>query len=226
MEPLDGAGLSYRHPRSGEWAHDVRDPLREAIQVSIEPAWELRPARHGERFSTLEVGFGRGLNSATLLRKLRREQVIPSWLQLDGCESNPAWLRPWPALPAVWQDCAPWWGQDAGDWPLAAPQGEVRVRTESAPACLQAGGFFASGPGYDWIFLDLFSPGGHPEDWHPGLLEALTAVALPGAVLTSYTCARQVRDGLASLGWKVERLRRAGIRDTLRAQLAPSPPRS
>lgn len=226
MKPLDGASLSYRHPRSGEWAHDVRDPLRESIQVSIEPAWELRPARSGERFSTLEVGFGRGLNSATLLRKLRLEQIEPSWLQLDGCEAHPDWLEPWPVLPEVWQDCAPWWGHASGQWPLLAPPGEARVRAEAAPACLLHGGSLGPERRYDWIFLDLFSPGGHPEDWQAGLLEALTAVALPGAVLTSYTCARQIRDALTALGWQVERLRRPGIRDTLRAQLAPLPPRS
>jgi tRNA 5-methylaminomethyl-2-thiouridine biosynthesis bifunctional protein len=226
LEPLDGATLSYRHPRSGEWAHDVRDPLREAIQVSVDPAWELRPARTGERFATLEVGFGRGLNSATLLRKLRAEQITPSCLQLDGCEAHPELLSPWPELPEAWQGCAPWWGQDSGVWPLQAPKGVARVCAEAAPACLRAGGSFGPESRYDWIFLDLFSPGGHPEDWQPGLLEALTAVALPGAVLTSYTCARQIRDSLAALGWKVERLRRAGIRDTLRARLAPSPPRS
>lgn len=226
MEPLDGATLSYRHPRSGEWAHDVRDPLREAVQVSVDPAWELRPVCTGERFACLEVGFGRGLNSATLLRKLREEQIDPSWLQVDGCEANPAWLHPWPALPEVWQDCAPWWGQDSGTWPLRSPNGQARICTQAAPACLGKGGSLGSGSGYDWIFLDLFSPGGHPEDWHPGLLEALTTAALPGAVLTSYTCARQIRDSLAALGWMVERLRRPGIRDTLRAQLAPLPPRS
>ncbi len=223
---MDGAALSYRHPRSGEWAHDVRDPLREAIQVSLQPAWQLRPARSGQRFATLEVGFGRGLNSATLLRKLRSEQIEPSWLQLDGCEANPAWLHPWPELCAVWQGCAPWWGHASGVWPLQQPSGEARVCAQAAPACLGKGGGLASNSGYDWIFLDLFSPGNHPEDWHADLLEALTAVALPGAVLTSYTCARRVRDALAALGWKVERLRRPGIRDTLRAQLAPSPPRT
>ena len=226
MEALDGATLSYRHPRSGEWAHDVRDPLREAIQVSVEPAWELRPPHTGERFSSLEVGFGRGLNSATLLRKLRLEGVAPSWLQLDGCEANPDLLIPWPPLPEPWQGCAPWWGKASGAWPLEAPVGEARVEAEAAPACLLEGSSMGPTARYDWIFLDLFSPSGHPEDWQPGLLEALTAVALPGAVLTSYTCARTIRDSLTALGWKVERLRRPGIRDTLRAQLAPLRPRS
>jgi tRNA 5-methylaminomethyl-2-thiouridine biosynthesis bifunctional protein len=226
LEPLDGARLSYRHPRSGEWAHDVRDPLLEARQVSVEPAWELRPVRSGESFASLEVGFGRGLNSATLLHKLRAEQIAPSWLQLDGCEAHPNCLHPWPELPEPLFGCAPWWGQASGIWPLSDPTGQARVHAQAAPACLAAGAYFGPEPCYDWIFLDLFSPGGHPEDWQPGLLEALTAVALPGAVLTSYTCARTIRDSLAALGWKVERLRRRGIRDTLRAQLAPSPPRT
>lgn len=223
---MDGAALSYRHPRSGEWAHDVRDPLREAHQVSVDPAWELRPPQPGKPFASLEVGFGRGLNTATLLRRLRAECLRPSALQLHGCEANPEWLEPWPALPTCWQDCAPWWGERQGRWAIPGQEGEIRVVDQAAPACLQTSEALGSGPRYDWIFLDLFSPGGHPEDWHPDLLAELTKSALPGAVLTSYTCARSVRDALGELGWSVERLRRTGIRDTLRAQLAPTAARA
>ena len=227
MEELDGAALSYRHPRSGEWAHDVRDPLREALQVSVLPAWESLPPQSGRPLRWIEVGFGRGLASATALRELLRRGVQPSRVEIDGCEAFPQRLEPWPSCPKVYEGCAPWWGGGADVFPLGWVDGRVLLVHEAAPACFEQSLRRPLGAeSYDWIFLDLFSPGRHEDEWHPGLLEALTARAHPGSVLPSFTCARVVRDALEGLGWELEILRRPDIRDTLRARLAPSGPRA
>lgn len=226
MTELDGASLSYRHPRSGEWAHDVRDPLREAHLVSVDPAWELRPPRTGKPLRWIEVGFGRGMASATALRRLLQSGIRPSRVEVDGCEAFPQRLEPWPEAPELFEGCCPWWNQGADLWPLDWIDGRVHLVHEPAPECFTRGLRIAGDEGYDWIFLDLFSPGRHADEWHPGLLETLTERAHPEAVLTSFTCARIVRDGLTALGWRVEILRREGLRDTLRARLAPSGPRA
>lgn len=221
---MDGFNLSYQHPRSGEWAHDVRDPLREALWVSIEPAWELRPPQAGCRHSWLEIGFGRGMVSAVALRELARRNVGAEHILVHGAEPNPDWLQPWPTVLGSLAPYSPWWGEAQGMWQLADPTAEIRVVAEAAPECFQSGLQGGTPGGYDWIFLDLFSPAKHAEDWRPGLLEALTEQAAPGAVLTSYCCARSLREALAALGWQVERLRRPAFRDTLRAQLAHESP--
>ncbi len=203
--------LSYQHPRTGEWAHDVRDPLGEARFSFVEPAAALRPPA-GPLHRILEVGFGRGLNTAVALALLA-EAGYSGALRCLGLEPFPDRLLPWPPVPAPIAATAPWWGREPGPWACAGRPGwRGEVLAAPAPEALP------SGWGADWIFLDLHSPGAHPEDWKPGLVTALTAAAAPGAVLTSYCCARSLRDPLAAAGWRVERLRQKGRRDRLRAQ--------
>ena len=220
---MDGTSLSYRHPRSGEWAHDVRDPLREACLVSVSPAWELRPPLSGNTLRWIEVGFGRGIASATALRQLLESGVRPSRVEVDGCEAFPQRLEPWPQAPELFEGCCPWWGRGADVFPLDWIDGRAHIVYEPAPECFRGGLRLQPEP-YDWIFLDLFSPGRHADEWHDDLLAALTQRAQMGTVLTSFTCARVVRDTLSTLGWEVEILRREGLRDTLRARFAPSGP--
>ncbi|HEX9794103.1 MAG TPA: MnmC family methyltransferase [Planctomycetota bacterium] len=209
---MEAAALSYRHPRTGEWAHDVRDPLGEARRVYAEPSLAARPPRAGECLRLLDIGFGRGLNTACALAAAATARP-GGRIRALGLEPHPERLTPWPPLPVAIAAVAPWWGLEPGAWSLgAAVCGEVRAAP--APEGL------AEDAAFDWIFLDLHSPGRHPEDWRPDLLAAVTAAAAPGAVLTSYCVARALRDGLADLGWRVARERPAAGRDRLLAVLA------
>ncbi|MBL7008050.1 MAG: hypothetical protein ISR76_03570 [Planctomycetes bacterium] len=166
----------------------------------------------------LEVGFGRGLNTAVALARLE-EADFQGGVEALGLEPFPQRLAPWPAVPGRLAGFAPWWGEPPGRWSLPRRPGwSGEVLTEAAPAGLPAGW------GAHWMFLDLYSPGAHPEDWHPGLGHGLAAAAAPGAVLTSYCCARSLRDLLTGAGWRVERLRKGGQRDSLRAELPKQAP--
>lgn len=228
MEP------SFQHPRSGEWAHDRRDPLREARCTFVEPIFEvwggpLHPseiaAGNTKRLRLLEIGFGRGLNTAMALRLLA-EHGYAGPIDAHGCEPNPQFLQPWPQVPSELNGYAPWWGytaqefdsQGQADHAQAWEQGEqttIRLHLVTAATLLAA----LEPESVDWIFLDLFSPAKHGQDWEPDLWHGLKRVAAPQAVLTSYSCARRVRDGLQSVGWHCEVLRRPNYRDTLRARL-------
>lgn len=207
-----GVEWSYQHPRSGEWAHDVRDPLAEAAEVFVAPAAAGRPPRAGETLRIVEIGFGRGVNTAMALRALHEAGTA---LEVDatGYEPYPERLAPWPPCPAALRPWAPWWGVAIGLWsPSGRGAWRVEVRRETA-----ARGLEAVGRRFDWFFLDLFSPARHPEDWEPDLFAALRGAAAPGAVLTSYCTARSVREGLQAAGWAVERLRHPARRQSLRA---------
>jgi tRNA 5-methylaminomethyl-2-thiouridine biosynthesis bifunctional protein len=209
---MDPGALSYRHPSSGEWAHDHRDPLGEAQMAFVGPALQANPPRQGLTHRLLEVGFGRGLNTATALRSL----VQSDWhgqIEAFGMEPYPESLHPWPELPAQFQGLAPWWGQSTGDWELPEFACTVRVRQQKAEIALAE-----LTEAIDWIFLDLFSPSRHKQAWPDGLYRQLAEVAAAGAALTSYCCARVVRDGLENAGWRVKVLRRPGYRDTLLAR--------
>ena len=198
----------------------------------------------------LEVGFGRGLNTAMALRLLSErgfgivgesasehgfgvlgglevEQVRakpdanerigndPVCIQAYGCEPNPHFLAKWPELPEELAGFAPWWGYtEEGEWRLNRPSCPIEIHQTTAAELLAK----LPKDSIDWIFLDLFSPAKHEEDWQPELWAGLAKVASFQAVLTSYCCARRVRNGLQNVGWRCQVLRRAGYRDTLRAR--------
>lgn len=215
---LEVAGFSYRHPRTAEWAHDANGPVAEARERFLRPVWEARPPLDRGALRILEVGFGRGLNTALALRELAREGFAGR-VEALGLEPHPDRLLPWPALPPAWRGWMPWWGLSPGPWRLASrPLWTGEIRAAAAPAALPGGW------GADWLFVDLFSPARHPEDWADGLGEALAAAAAPGGALASYCCARRFRELLRAGGWQVERIRRPGLRDSLRAVLPAIPP--
>jgi len=217
------AAYSYRHPGSGEWAHPLHaGPLADAASTYVLPALEILAPRFARAAApncrALVIGFGRGFEAAALLRALGSAQPLPH-LALTGLEPHPEWLEPWPPRwPGLSAEEAPWWGCGAGRW--SGPGWEVEVVAESAATWLAR----APTRRVDLILMDLFSPAHAPEDWEPGLFPGLARVAAPGAVLTTYTCARRVREGLAAAGWNVQILRGGGARDTLRASWSEQAP--
>ncbi|MCB1084337.1 MAG: hypothetical protein KDK61_08495, partial [Simkania sp.] len=54
------------------------------------------------------------------------------------------------------------------------------------------------------VFFDPFSPKKQPELWSTDLLEVVYEVMEKDAVLTTYSCARVVRDNLKTVGFTVE----------------------
>jgi len=182
-------------------------PLREARRHYVVPAVDALPAAPpGAPLRALDIGFGRGMNSAALLAWAAQ---VGRPLDLLGFEPAADALEPWPHRPPHGA-AFPWWGALPGRWLLDDAAVEVRsARVED--------GLRREDGRFGLILLDLFSPRAAPEAWSAALFTALAGAAAAGAVLTTYTCARVVRDGLAAHGWAVEVLRRPGVRDTLRA---------
>lgn len=57
---------------------------------------------------------------------------------------------------------------------------------------------------FNIIFLDPFSPKKCPELWTEEFLKDIYALCEKGAILTTYSCARIVRDNLTAAGFKVK----------------------
>lgn len=58
----------------------------------------------------------------------------------------------------------------------------------------------------DAFYLDGFAPAKNPQMWDEGLLSRLNRLAAPGSTVATWSCARQVRDALATAGFEVERI--------------------
>lgn len=69
--------------------------------------------------------------------------------------------------------------------------GDARDRVKEVPGVI------------DVVFFDAFSPKKQPELWTVDVFKAIHSVCAMGAVLVTYSCARHVRENLASAGFLV-----------------------
>lgn len=215
----ESARYSFRHPRTGEWAHNLAHSLQEeSWRTYIQPGWDFLSQTPDPVLRIVEVGFGRGFNSAELLRRLSME-LPDKQVELTAFEPFPELLEPWPEPPQELQQWLPWWGKSAGNYRDSSASWQATIHTAAAQQA-------ELWPQQDThlVILDLFSPGRHPEQWQDPLFANLSAHAVRGAQLTSYSCARWLREQLQEYGWQTTVLRVSGQRDTLHAVFLPEIP--
>lgn len=200
-------------PRSGRFG-DVyfsrEDGLAETRAVflagcGLPDAWAGR-----KHFTVAELGFGTGLNIATLLDLWRKARPEGGRLHIFSVEGYPLTreeaaraLAAWPelagpleALLAAWP--APTPGLHRMDLPgfdatLDLAIGEVEPMLEAW-----------SGKADAW-FLDGFAPSTNPGMWSDGVMDLIAARSVPDARVATFTVAGMVRRGLAERGFIVEK---------------------
>jgi len=60
--------------------------------------------------------------------------------------------------------------------------------------------------GCNIIYFDAFGPGKQPEIWTPAIFSAISEITLPGGIIVTYSARGEVRRGLASAGFSMQRL--------------------
>jgi len=212
----DSARYSFRHPRTGEWAHNLAHSLQEeSWHTYLEPAWDYLHKQTVSVLQVVEVGFGRGFNTAELLRRASTE-LPEKRLEVTAFEPHPDRLLPWPDPPAELSNWMPWWGEGVGDF--ASDDGTWNLSI--LPHMAQQLDFWPQS-GVHLVILDLFSPARHPEQWSQPLIANISAKAARNAQLCSYCCARSVREQLSGHGWDCRILKSKERRDSLHAVFKP-----
>ena len=208
----ESASYSFRHPRTGEWAHNLAHSVQEeSWQTYLKPAWDFLCNHPAPILRVVEVGFGRGFNIAELLRRFSLELPFKK-LEVVAFEPFPEQLEPWPDIPKPLVDWMPWWGKSAGFF--ADPEGHWKVQIHTQVA--QQIDFWPEQE-IHLVILDLFSPARHPEQWQGPLISTMSAKIAAGGQLCSYTVARSVRERLSNLGWQCHVRSETNRRDTLHA---------
>jgi tRNA 5-methylaminomethyl-2-thiouridine biosynthesis bifunctional protein len=192
--------------------------------------WAALPP-HG-RFTIGETGFGTSLNFAAAWALWEEMAPPEARLRYVSVERYP--LRPpdiartlamWPelaryreALLAQWSEVAPGWQRfvfDGGRVALTLLAGDVRTALPQLDGRVDA-----------W-FLDGFAPARNPEMWQPEVLAQVARLSATGATCATYTVAGEVRRGLETAGFTVEKTpgfgrKREMLRGVLRAPSRPA----
>jgi tRNA 5-methylaminomethyl-2-thiouridine biosynthesis bifunctional protein len=231
--PLTPAHISQREgtpyaPEFGDVYHTASGGLEQARQVFM--AGTGLPERwHGsDTFTVLEIGFGLGLNFLATWQAWRTSPNRGRRLHFVSVEKHPLTVSDLAQQLAVYPDLSLVSGELVAAWPLLVP-GCHRLHFEDGTVTLTL--LFGDVHDLDQlslqanaIFLDGFSPAKNPAMWSPRVMQILARKAAPDTRLATWSVAGEVRRGLESAGFAVEkRPGFGGKREMLTARLACSP---
>lgn len=211
----DGSSSLYV-PSINEHYHSIHGAYTESMHVYIQMGLLPILAEKREQIKVLEIGFGTGLNAwLTALQSLNHNFTF-HYLGID--------LHP------LKDDII-----NALNYPIQHVQNDASERWKdihSAPWNCEhsvTSNFRLHKQELDWtrhwpagtfdlIYYDAFAPNKQPEMWTPELLDKCYALLNPGGIWVTYTSKGDVRRGLISAGFTVEKVPGPpGKREMLRA---------
>jgi tRNA U34 5-methylaminomethyl-2-thiouridine-forming methyltransferase MnmC len=179
----------------GEACHSGTGAAIEAMEKHARPAGLERLAS-GDFLLIYDVCFGLGYNTAAALDMVHVNN--PSCrVEVHAFELDPEILQkttevspPFKSYPLVRETAQK--GHAENDLAsITIHMGDVRKTLGSAPSPADA------------VFFDPFSPARAPELWTQEVFSMLIGKMRPGAALTTYSCARKVRETMRDAGFQV-----------------------
>lgn len=209
---FDAAGLPHA-PDFGDVYHAQVGAFEQARHVFL--AGNGLPGRWAgqRRFVIAETGFGLGNNFLATWAEWRDDPARCAQLVFVSVERHPPTrtdlaraLRGSPRPELAAELVAAWPPATPGLHPIDFDGGRVRLLLGygDAAALLPELRLVA-----DAIYLDGFAPGRNAAMWSAPVFQALARLSAPGTTAATWSVARAVRDGLAAVGFELER--RAGI---------------
>ena len=204
----DGSN-SVRSSRFGETYHSRHGAIQETEHVFIQSAL-VPAAQRNTTLRVLDVGFGTGLNA---LMSLEYAYAHGLTLHYTTVEAYPLAAEDAAALNYVAQLGTPnaaeyfallhntAWG---ATHPL--PNGSTLTKIHAKLETL-APDDPAFADAFDVVYHDAFAPDIQPELWTPAIFARLYHALSVGGILTTYSAKGDVRRGMQSVGFNVERLR-------------------
>jgi tRNA 5-methylaminomethyl-2-thiouridine biosynthesis bifunctional protein len=179
------------------------------------------------RFAILETGFGLGLNFLAAWQAWRDDPARCARLHFVSIEKHPPRLDDLVRAHAAAGAPAELAQALQRRWPPLTPNLHALDFDGQRVELLLAFGDVAEVlPALrctaDALFLDGFAPARNPAMWALPVLKAIGRRAAPGATAATWSVAREVREGLATAGFEVERMQGfGGKREMTVARFAP-----
>ena len=174
-----------------EYHHSITGAKEEAVRKFVEPC----NLYERDYLVLVDVCFGLGYNTAAALDILKGKKVKIIGLENDEkvLQLIPHVSPPFATYPFI-QDCIRkgYHGKRMG-WELHILLGDAREKIKQI-----------ANNSIDCIFLDPFSPKKQPELWTREFMRELYRVIKSKGILTTYSCARSVRENLKAVGFSVE----------------------
>lgn len=186
----DDGSFTFWNEALQESYHSITGAKQEAVKKFVAPC----QLSYRENLVLLDFCFGFGYNTAAALDMLKGKKVKIVGLELDESvlKKIPMIFPPFSSYPFLQESIQNEYHLTKGQWSMTILLGDARQTIKQISDCL-----------VDCIFLDPFSPKKQPELWTIELMLELYRVMKHGGVLTTYSCARSVRENLRAVGFAV-----------------------
>ncbi|MEM4245309.1 MAG: MnmC family methyltransferase [Candidatus Nanoarchaeia archaeon] len=181
----DGS-ITYYNEKYDECYHSKTGAVEEAEKKFVEPA----KIRNGMKI--LDICFGLGYNSMAAIKKAKK-------LRITALENDEEVLK------KIQKINVKGYKKEYGIIKKAAKEKhykdknvEINIIMGDATKTIKR-----INEKFDTVFLDPFSPPKNPELWTEKFFKEIKKRMKKGARLTTYSCARKVRDNLKKAGFKV-----------------------
>lgn len=191
----DGS-ITFRSDEYNETYHSISGAVEEAFKKFVEPAMEV--AKGKDEISILDVGFGLGYNSAAMMDKILEENLSCE-IEIVGIEKDEKILDKIKSLQPMIKTY--YVIKDTIENQYYYDCEGIRIKILIGDALK---GIKRVKEKFDVILHDPFSPKKNPELWTESFFKALRKLIKKDGILTTYSCARIVRDNLKKAGFKVQ----------------------
>ncbi|WAC72276.1 FAD-dependent 5-carboxymethylaminomethyl-2-thiouridine(34) oxidoreductase MnmC [Roseateles sp. SL47] len=197
-------------PTYGDYYHTPSGAIGQANHVflggnGLPGRWSGRT-----RFVVLETGFGLGHNFLATWAAWRADPAHCDHLIFISIDKHP--LRREDLARAHAQSPEPELAQALlAEWPVLSPNlhtldfegGRVRLLLALGDVLAWLPALVAQ---VDAFYLDGFAPSKNPQMWEPEVFKQLNRLSAPGATAATWCLARRLHEGLAAVGFRVERV--------------------
>jgi len=191
------SSVTYYSEKYAEHYHSVSGAEEEAVKKFVEPCNMMELAKN-KVISILDVCFGLGYNSAAAIDEIRKysKECIINIIALendkeilDEIKSINSNFKSYDIIKELIND----------DLSINKDNINIKILLKDARESVKE-----LKERFDLIFLDPFSPKKCPELWTEEFFKDIKNICNKDAILTTYSCARIVRDNLVSAGFKVK----------------------
>ena len=174
-----------------EYYHSTKGAVEESFEKFVKPCKIAELAKTG-KIRILDVCFGVGYNSAAAV-EVALESNPDCQIEIIGLENDQKILDEIKQLNPAFK----YYDIIKGD--KSDPRIKLKILLGDAREKIKE-----LSEKFDAVFFDPFSPKVCPELWTAKFFSDIKQVMKPGAILTTYSCARIVRDNMKLVGFKVE----------------------
>ncbi len=198
---------TLHNDRVDECYHAPAGAHLEAVEKFVKPcdfkSMIFEHRKEGKPIRILDVCFGMGYNSAAALELIRKiDKDID--VEIVGLELSPDIIRQIFSVrfpfsnEDIFRSLIGNFDKENDEFLFRDDNTSIKIMIDDARKSVTRGlGSF------DAVFFDAFSPGKAPHLWTKEFFHDIWKVCNDGAILTTYSCARKVRENLQEAGFEV-----------------------